>query len=60
MTSHKESQIIEKLNSQNYSSWKFKIEIMLIKDDLFEVETENPLDPLNTDRVKKVKRREPL
>lgn len=42
MASLKESQIIEKLNSSNYSHWKLKLEMLLIKEDLFKVVTETP------------------
>lgn len=36
---------ITKLNNDNYSVWKFKIELLLIKDDLWtQVSTEKPTD----------------
>lgn len=53
MTSVKEGQIIEKLNFTNYFNWKFKVEILLIKEDLFDAITETPLHTITTDCSKK-------
>lgn len=33
---------IEKLNNSNYANWLFKIENLLVKDDLFKYVLENP------------------
>lgn len=41
MTGFKET--LEKLDSNNYSNWKFKLEMILIKEELYETITQNPL-----------------
>lgn len=43
------SVIVEKLNTKNYTTWKFKIEMLLIKKELFEIITENVPTPTTTD-----------
>lgn len=55
MASYKEKQVIEELNSHNFSNCKFKIEMMLIKEDLFEVVTDYPPTP-TTDWTKQDKK----
>lgn len=55
MASYKEKQVIEELNSHNFSNCKFKIEMMLIKEDLFEVVNDYPPTP-TTDWTKKDKK----
>lgn len=42
MASVQEAQIIEKLSSIDYSNWKFEVEMLLIKEGLFEAITETP------------------
>src|ERR1700733_9667699 len=37
---------IAKLNNQNYQTWKFKVELLLIKEDLWEVITKEIPDPV--------------
>lgn len=37
---------IVKLNSSNYSTWVFKMQMLLIKEDLYDVIENNPPDPL--------------
>lgn len=44
----KEISLIEKLNNNNYDNWAFKLEMLLIKDDLFKYVT---LDPPATQRI---------
>lgn len=56
MASFKESQMIENLNSMNYSNQRFKIEIMLIKQDLLKALAENPPNPVTKDWLKKYKK----
>lgn len=41
-----QNQII-KLNNDNYSNWKFKMEMLLIKEDLFDVIEEEPPRPVD-------------
>lgn len=38
----KEIAFIEKLNDQNYGNWAFKIENLLLRDDLFSVLSNSP------------------
>ncbi|CAK9820236.1 Copia protein [Anthophora plagiata] len=38
---------IQKLNSENYSVWSYKLELLLIKEKLWEVITENKPEPVN-------------
>ena len=37
MASIKEGLAIEKLNDKNYATWKFKIEMLLIKEEFLEI-----------------------
>jgi len=37
---------IAKLNGNNYQTWKFKVELLLIKEDLWEVVSQDPPDPV--------------
>lgn len=53
MATIKETQIVEKLSSSNYSTWKFKLEILVIKEDLFELVTDEPPTPVTNDWQKK-------
>lgn len=48
-----ESFIIEKLNSNNCAIWSFKIQMLLMKENLFNNITDDPPTPLNTDSTKK-------
>lgn len=49
----KGAQIIEKRNSTNYSKWKLKMEMLLIKEDLFEAINETPPTPISIDSSRK-------
>lgn len=40
---------IGKLNNSNYPTWKFKVELLLIKDDLWEVISEDQPDPITVE-----------
>jgi hypothetical protein len=40
---------IVKLNGSNYQTWKFKVELLLIKDDLWEVVNEAPPDEVTAE-----------
>lgn len=42
-TAGREIPSVEKLNNSNYSNWAFKLEMLLIKDDLFKLVTAYPL-----------------
>lgn len=46
-------QLVEKLNENNYSTWKFKTEMLLIKEEIFTVITDNVPMPITTDWGKK-------
>ena len=37
---------ITKLNGTNYQTWKFKLELLLTKEDLWDTTTEDPPDPV--------------
>jgi len=37
---------IAKLNNQNYQTWKFKVELLLIRDDLWSVVVDEQPDPV--------------
>ena len=37
---------IAKLNNQNYQTWKFKVELLLTKEDLWDTISSDPPDPL--------------
>lgn len=50
-SSSKESFSIEKLNSSNYAVW-FKIEMILMKEDLYSHITDNPPDPITAKLTK--------
>src|SRR6218665_1916915 len=45
----KSSSKIENLNNQNYQTWKFKMEILLIKEDLWETVTKEIRDPMTAE-----------
>lgn len=47
MTSIKNSTTIENLNGNNYYNWRFKVAMLLIKDELTDVITGNGSDPRN-------------
>lgn len=55
IASTKEDTIIENLNANNYWNWQFKIEMLLIKEDLFDVITDSPPDTAKNDWVEKNK-----
>jgi hypothetical protein len=40
---------IAKLNNSNYQTWKFKVELLLIKDDLWDVVVKDPPDEVSAD-----------
>src|SRR6218665_3453896 len=40
---------IENLNNQNYQTWKFKMELLLIKEDLWETVTKEIPDPVTAE-----------
>src|SRR6218665_1453483 len=42
----KSSNKIENLNNQNYQTWKFKMELLLMKEDLWETVTKEIPDPV--------------
>ena len=44
---------IKKLNNSNYATWKLKIELLLIKDDLWSVVVDEPVNPVPVDFAKK-------
>ena len=44
---------IKKLNNSNYATWKLKIELLLIKDDLWSVVIDEPVNPVPADFSKK-------
>ena len=45
----KSSSKIENLNNQNYQTWKFKMELLLIKEDLWETITKEIPDPVTAE-----------
>src|SRR6218665_3633647 len=45
----KSSNKIENLNNQNYQTWKFKMELLLIKEDLWETVTKKIPDPVTSE-----------
>ena len=45
MASSKESIMVEKLNNSNYTYWQFKLEVLLINEQLIDVVT----DPISVD-----------
>src|SRR6218665_2077187 len=45
----KSSNKIENLNNQNYKTWKFKMELFLIKEDLWETVTKEIPDPVTAE-----------
>lgn len=51
MATSKDNLAIEKLavTNANYLTWKFKVEMLLMKEDLFHVITDDPLNPITTD-----------
>ena len=44
---------IEKLNSNNYAIWKYKVELWLVKEDLWEVTTEDKPDEPSADWLRR-------
>ena len=40
---------IAKLNGSNYQTWKFKVELLLIKEDLWDVVSEDPSEPVSAE-----------
>lgn len=52
MAGIKEIQVV-KLNSNNFSIWKFKLEMLLIKEKLFEFVIDEPTNPITTEWQKK-------
>lgn len=49
MAAIKESNLnITKLNNTNYSIWKFKMEMILIKEDLFDLIEKEPPNTVDT------------
>lgn len=46
MATAKDNFAIEKLSAKNYSTWKFKVEMLLTKEDLFHVITDDPPNPI--------------
>src|SRR6218665_3660601 len=40
---------IENLNNQNYQTWKFKVELLIIKEDLWETVTKEIPDPVTAE-----------
>lgn len=48
----KDSFCIEKINCNNYAVWKFKVEMILIKEDLHNHITDDQPDRINTDWTK--------
>ena len=40
---------IDNLNNQNYQTWKFKIELLLPKEDLWETVTKEISDPMTAE-----------
>lgn len=53
MATLKERQITGKLKSNNYYNWNFKLEMLLIKEGLFELATETPTAPITKEWQKK-------
>lgn len=53
MVSYKEAFNVEKLNNTNYQIWKFKIQMYLIKEELFTVITKQVPNPLTAEWTKK-------
>lgn len=48
----KDIALTERLNNNNNINWAFKMEMFLIKEDLFEIVTSNPPNPYTTDWLK--------
>lgn len=46
MATAKDNLTIENLLATNYSTWKFNVEMLLIKVDLFLVITDDPPNPI--------------
>ena len=38
--------VMTKLNNANYQTWKFKMELLLTKEKLWDVVTDDPPDPV--------------
>lgn len=45
MAASKKIDLIEKLNNNNYNNWAFKLEILLLKEDLFGMVTADSPPP---------------
>lgn len=58
MAFSKESQIIGKLNANNYPDWKFKFEMLFIKEDLYDAITETPQELLTPNGEKRIIKQE--
>ncbi|XP_071037145.1 copia protein [Parasteatoda tepidariorum] len=56
MALSRDSQLIEKLNQHNYSHWSFKMSMILIKEELYEIVTDTPPNPITADWSKKDKK----
>ena len=56
MASIKEGLMIEKLNDKNYATWKFKVEMLLIKEELLEIVTDEIPEQITNDWNKKDRR----
>ena len=45
--------LVEKLNGENYEIWKYKMELLLIKDKLWSVVTSEPPEETEPEAIKK-------
>lgn len=50
MAASRDIQVVEKLNTNNYSTWKFKTEVLLAKEELFEVITDDALTLITVEK----------
>lgn len=41
---------IAKLNDTNYKTWKLKSALLLVKEDLWEIVSQDPPDPVTAER----------
>lgn len=53
MTRSRNIHLVQKLNTNNYASGKFKTEISVIKEELFKVINDGAPTPITTDWLKK-------
>lgn len=53
MASMKDNSTVEKLIANNYLNWRFKVEILLIREQLIEVITDNAPTSVTTDWTNK-------